>query len=155
MLEVGCGEGIFTARLAVHCRSLLAVDVSQVALERAERRCAAYDHVRFARWDLRTDPPLGEFDVVACMDTVEYIRRPFAKRRAIAKLIGSVAPGGVILVSAVIQNPLIERAVWDQWLLQGGATIVAQFRKAAPDLVERAIRMTDRHIVGLYERAVP
>ena len=57
-LEIGCSIGVFTAMLAPRCDSLLAVDFSPTALERARRAAAGQDAVelrqrRAARGDAR------------------------------------------------------------------------------------------------------
>ncbi len=49
-LEVGCAEGLFTEALAPRCESLLAVDISPVALSRAGCRLQNQPNARFAQW---------------------------------------------------------------------------------------------------------
>jgi len=48
--EIGCAEGMFTARLSTCCRSVLAVDVSAIALARAKERCRSLNNVCFQKW---------------------------------------------------------------------------------------------------------
>lgn len=151
-LEVGCGEGLFTSKLAARCGSVLAVDVSGVALARAREHCSRFEHVRFAEWDARVDPPFGRFDLVVCMDVICDIHRPLAQRRALAKVAGSVATGGRLVVSAVIQDALIEDAYWASWLGRGGRWVIDRF--AAQDhLVHQETRQTDRHLLALFAAA--
>jgi SAM-dependent methyltransferase len=151
-LEVGCGEGLFTERIADRCSSLLAVDVSRVALARAADRCARLDNVRVSEWDATRGEPLGRFGLVICMDVLCDIRRPLAQRRAVRMVARSVAPGGLLLVSAVIQDPIVERAAWARALGRGGRWVVDRLAREE-GLVLREIRQTERHVVAALERA--
>ena len=76
VLEIGCAEGAFTDMLAPLCHSLVAVDFSEIALERARKRRSWTDRVTFRRWDLRADAIPGHFDMIVIMDVLGYIRRP-------------------------------------------------------------------------------
>ncbi len=44
-LEIACAEGHFTGQLAPLVKSLMAVDISMVALERAAESCKEFDHI--------------------------------------------------------------------------------------------------------------
>src|SRR5579862_28225 len=58
-IELGCSEGIFTAMLAPRVKQLLAIDISDRALARAEARCADVRNVGFARHDISQGIPDG------------------------------------------------------------------------------------------------
>ena len=99
-LDVGCGEGGDTLWLARRGWQVTAVDVSQVALERAAAAAASAGvagSVAWARADLTTTPPpAGAFDLVS----VQYfplLRRP--GHAALRGLLDAVAPGGTLLVA--------------------------------------------------------
>ena len=70
-LDLGCGDGRLTARL--RARQITAVDVSEVALERARRRTPAAEFVL-----VRPDEPLpledSSFDLALCAETLEHVR---------------------------------------------------------------------------------
>ena len=119
VLEVGCAEGLFTERLAERCHSLLAVDINDVALARARRRCAQLSNVTFQHWDLREHDVLDQFDLVVATSVLEFIRSPVAMLRARSKLVASVSEGGWLLLGNVEQPEIIERATWDRYLLRG------------------------------------
>jgi len=92
-LEVGCGEGVFTARLLDRCDRILAVDISSLAVRRARRRLAGNPRVAVARLDVRVDDPGAAFDLVVCAELFYYWnRRQFDE--AAARIAGWVAPGG-------------------------------------------------------------
>jgi 2-polyprenyl-3-methyl-5-hydroxy-6-metoxy-1,4-benzoquinol methylase len=75
ILEVGCAEGVFTAWLAERHADVLAVDICERALERAQHRCAALPSVRFARLDIASTPVTGTYDVVVCAEVLYYLHR--------------------------------------------------------------------------------
>jgi SAM-dependent methyltransferase len=127
-LEVGCGEGIFTERLAECCDSLLAVDFLPVALARARARRAWGERVRFAEWDLRSDPLPDSYDLITVVHTLEYIRNPLVLRRARTKLVEGLRPGGYLLVGCTGgYDPEVARAWWNRLLLHDGKWISAFF----------------------------
>jgi len=71
-LEVGCAIGVLTARLAAVCDRLLAVDVSDTALEAATSRCAALTNVELRRLSLPDEAPDGRFDLIVLSEVVYY-----------------------------------------------------------------------------------
>lgn len=72
-LELACSIGAFTNMLASRCRSLLAVDCSAEALERARRNCAAHAHVRFEQCRLPGQYPAGTFDLTTVCEFAFYL----------------------------------------------------------------------------------
>jgi SAM-dependent methyltransferase len=148
-LEVGCGEGFFTEQLAPRCWRLLAVDLSAVAIDRAVAR-VENPTVSFRRWDLRRDGRLGVFDLVVCMDVLQYIPQPLARRRAIGKLAASVAPDGGLLLSEGIQPAIVDTARWSRWLLLGASSVDTYLGGRNPPLVLCGTQTTDMHRVSLF-----
>lgn len=96
-LDVGCGEGADAWWLARRGWQVTAVDVSQVALERAAGNTdtAIAEHVAWVRGDVNaTPPPAGSFDLVS----VHYF--PLARQpdhTGLRGLLDAVAPGGTLL----------------------------------------------------------
>ena len=149
-LEVGSSEGLFTEQLAPRCSSLLGTDVSETALARARERCASIEQVSFARWDALADPPPGRYDLVVCMDVVDEIDRPRARRKLVDSVIGAVAPGGSVLVTAVIVSDTVETARWARWMGLGAHWVIDRFA-SDPRLELRELRETERHLIARYE----
>ena len=98
-LDLGCGEGADAVWLADHRWTVVATDVSAVALQRA---CAAArdrgvgDRIDFVHTDLEHRLPEGPFDLVSAqfLHSTVALDRPTVLRRAAA----AVAPGGVLLI---------------------------------------------------------
>ncbi|MFD9887998.1 class I SAM-dependent methyltransferase [Amycolatopsis sp. NPDC059027] len=89
-LDVGCGEGADARWLAEKGWRVTAIDVSQVALERAAAHGG--ENVAWVRTDLAvSSPPAASFDLVSA----HYF--PIRKESAVRGLLAAVAPGGTLL----------------------------------------------------------
>jgi len=96
-LDVGCGEGADAVWLARLGWDVTGLDVSKVALDRAERHAAdAGVRVTWVRSGLVDAPlPSGGFDLVSAQYPA-LLRTP--DHQAERALLAAVAPGGVLLV---------------------------------------------------------
>jgi protein-L-isoaspartate O-methyltransferase len=74
--EPACSVGELTAMLAARCGRVLATDVSQTAVERARKRCAALHNVQIECRDLRTELPAQvagrQFDLIVLSEVGYY-----------------------------------------------------------------------------------
>ncbi|MEU5692888.1 class I SAM-dependent methyltransferase [Actinosynnema sp. NPDC020468] len=98
-LDLGCAEGADAIWLAGQGWRVTGADVSTAALARAEK--AAADAGVVVDWqvhDLAETFPAGEFDLVSA----QFLHSPVAldgeRESLIRRALGSVAPGGVLLV---------------------------------------------------------
>jgi cyclopropane fatty-acyl-phospholipid synthase-like methyltransferase len=96
-LEVGCSIGIFTRQLARRCKSLLADDVAEQALEQARRNCEGLNHVRFERMQIPLEWPTEEFDLIVFSEVLYYFS-PHHIRRAAKCSLASLSPTGLVLL---------------------------------------------------------
>lgn len=85
-LDVAAGAGRHAIWLARHGFEVTLIDVSEVALERAERRATSLgivEHMRFVRADLETDElPAPVFDLVLMTHYLDRARRDDLARLA-------------------------------------------------------------------------
>jgi 2-polyprenyl-3-methyl-5-hydroxy-6-metoxy-1,4-benzoquinol methylase len=95
VLDVGCGEGYFTAELARAGAVAVGADVAQEALRRARSR--------HPELDLRAIPPQGSwpfpdagFDVVWAGETIEHVLDTAAWLSQVRRVL---RPGGTLLLS--------------------------------------------------------
>lgn len=97
-LDVGCGEGADARWLARRGWQVTAVDISQVALERAARAAGNTPNVAWTRADLTaTAPPAGAFDLVSA----QYFPLPHqVGHAALRNLLAAVAPSGTLLIAS-------------------------------------------------------
>jgi len=94
--EPGCSIGVLTLGLADRCESLLASDISPIALREADRRLEGRCNVLLERRQLPEEWPHGQFDLVVLSELLYY----FDERdlpNVLAKASRAVAPGGTLL----------------------------------------------------------
>ena len=96
-LELGCSVGVFTAMLAPRCDSLLAVDFSPTALERARRRVEGANHVEVRQARLPDQTPEGPFDTIVCAEIL-YYWSPELVREGLRRIEAALEPGGTLLL---------------------------------------------------------
>ncbi|GAA2066459.1 class I SAM-dependent methyltransferase [Williamsia deligens] len=94
-LDLGCGEGDDARWLAARGWTVTAVDISQVAVDRA-RAVEGDAAITWLRSDIVADGvPPGPFDLVSMM--YFPIQKP-AGAAAVAAVLDAVEPGGILLV---------------------------------------------------------
>jgi 2-polyprenyl-3-methyl-5-hydroxy-6-metoxy-1,4-benzoquinol methylase len=110
VLDVGCGEGAFTAALALHGAQPLGVDVAQEPLRRAR---ALHPQLEFlevpdeGEWNL----PDASFDAVWAGEVVEHVRDSATWLSEVRRALRS---GGTLLLSTPSHEPLslLALALW-------------------------------------------
>ena len=152
-LEVGCAEGHFTVQLAPRVGSLLAADISEIALERAAERCASHEHVSFARLDLVRDQLPGPFDLIVCSEILYFAGDRADLGRVARKLADALAPEGHLVTAhanLVADDP---HAPGFAWQMPYGAKVIGEtLAKTQPLRLIREIR-TPLYRIQLFRRA--
>jgi SAM-dependent methyltransferase len=105
-LDLGCGEGADAIWLAQQGWTVTAVDISTVALGRAEEHAKAAgvgDRIDWQQHELGRSFPAGEFDLVSAqfLHSKTELPRDGILRSAAA----AVAPGGVLLIEGHLGFP--------------------------------------------------
>lgn len=75
ILEIGCGEGNMTARLASISGRTLATDISDMAVRRTRETTSSFPNVETQRLDLLSDEPPGQFDLVVASEVLYYFEK--------------------------------------------------------------------------------
>ena len=150
-LEIGCSEGLFTELLASRTDHLLAVDISGLALERAQNRLIQNTNVQFEQFDLLAGKLERRFDLVVAMDVLPYFQRRGEIRRASENIVCSVADRGVLLLSVTRPPAGVVEGPWWSSLLPRGKGILDQFDlDHRLEVLER--RTTTSHYLGTYRK---
>lgn len=100
-LDLGCAQGADALWLAGHGWRVTAVDVSDVALERARENAVhagLSERIGFAQHDLAADFPAGRFDLVSAQFLHSPVAAPGDRERILRRAAEAVAPGGDLLV---------------------------------------------------------
>lgn len=149
--EIGCSEGIFTKLLAQRCVSLLAVDFSPVAVERARSQVYSKDSVAVDLWNLRSEPIPPGLDLIVAMDVLRAFVRPGEFHAAREKIVSALRPGGYVLVGDHKQCDSVENSWWSRHLIRGGKWVVRSFADdPALAVIEQA--STDTHVLGFLQK---
>ncbi|HEV2805580.1 MAG TPA: polysaccharide deacetylase family protein [Chthoniobacterales bacterium] len=107
-VEVGCAEGHFTTQLASCVRTLLACDISSIALQRAAARCAGRPNVTFAQFDIRENHLFDNYDLIVCSEVLGYLPSAAELERILQRLSLSLKRDGLLLMAnakAVADEP--------------------------------------------------
>lgn len=123
-LDLGCGTGTLTRKLAERCGAAVGVDLSPAMLAEARARTPHDCHTRYIEGDFRSVfAPEERFDVVTAVATLHHLPIAEAFRAAAAR----VRPGGLLLVVDLRESPVVPAGVqvlgrwvlahFDQWLL--------------------------------------
>jgi trans-aconitate methyltransferase len=96
VLELGCGTGLWTQRLARRAQHVYAVDVAPEMLERAQARLSGIDHVSFELADLYRWRPTSAYDVVFSSFVLSHVP-PHMAPRFWHVVSSSLADGGMVV----------------------------------------------------------
>jgi SAM-dependent methyltransferase len=154
-LDVGCGAGRFTVRLAERAGHVVGLD-RDMAIVDAARRLSPHPRVEYRVGDLfDADLPAGGFDAIACIAALHHMDL----RPALERLGALLTPGGVLVVLGLhrVATPfdaLYNAAVLPLDLAAGAARHRRHERDALPvaplaplDLSLRAIRRQAQEVL--------
>jgi glycosyltransferase involved in cell wall biosynthesis/peptidoglycan/xylan/chitin deacetylase (PgdA/CDA1 family)/SAM-dependent methyltransferase len=97
-LELACAEGHMTTLLAERVTTLLATDISEVALERAAVRCRGQSNIRFQKLDFVHHAIPGEFDLIVCREILSYLGTIERLRTTMQTVLRALAPDGILVL---------------------------------------------------------
>jgi 2-polyprenyl-3-methyl-5-hydroxy-6-metoxy-1,4-benzoquinol methylase len=95
VLDIGCGDGLFTGEIAAAGASVIGADVAEAALERARRR---HPGLTFTRVELDGPLPFADtsFELVWASEVIEHVSDT---ARWLSELRRVSAPNGVLLLT--------------------------------------------------------
>lgn len=96
-LEIGASIGMLTSELAGRCDSVLSLDISATAVERARERLTGHDNVRVEHRDVVADFPTGEFDLIVISE-VGYYWSGEILERVIDRAAAALSHDGVLVL---------------------------------------------------------
>jgi SAM-dependent methyltransferase len=102
-LDLGCGLGLLSQKLALHADHVLGIDISGAAIEHARRRAAAFDNLLFEPGDILNLPASldGRFDLVVVADVLYYLSPldDSVLRSVVQRIAELLSPGGTCLLA--------------------------------------------------------
>jgi len=94
-LEIGCGKGEFSPRLAEHSSRVLALDLSTEMIRIARASSNHQPNIEFQLADVMTfDLPPAGFDCIASIATLHHL----PLREILGKMKRTLKPGGILLI---------------------------------------------------------
>lgn len=96
VLELGCAVGSFTELLAPRATDLLAVDVSQAAVDQVTRRLRDHPNVRAKALTIPAEFPDETFDLVVASDVLYYLSVQ-ELQRCLARIEAALSVGGAFV----------------------------------------------------------
>jgi len=120
VFELGCADGVFTRELSHRCAKVTAVDVSNVGLERAKKRCSGSLNIDFLKMNILEDCLPGKFDILFAMDVLEFLHGYDQFRKASNSLVSAMNQGSILVMSSCRAKPEIRTAVWQNIFPEGG-----------------------------------
>jgi 2-polyprenyl-3-methyl-5-hydroxy-6-metoxy-1,4-benzoquinol methylase len=73
-LDVGCGNGFFSRRIAEHCEHLHGIDFSSQAIRLAQANCEEHLNISLAEQDIRSFQTSSSFDLIICSEVLYYLQ---------------------------------------------------------------------------------
>lgn len=142
VVELGCGTGCFTERLADMASSVVATDLSEEQLSVAAARFAGRDAVRFEKQDCtQTTLGSGAFDTVVAMNVIHVIEHP---GDAIAESTRLLKEGGRLVVVSFTQHGM---KPWEK------VKMVLRFLRTWGKPPKHMHAMSPKSLRGLFEAA--
>ncbi len=162
VLEVGCGHGALTRRVARRAHSVLALDLSPEMIRLARAHPARPANVDYRVGDVTTaDLPAAAFDVVLSVATVHHV--PLVP--TIRRLAAAVRPGGWLLIQDLLTRPGLRHLPVNAtaWLAHRLRRALARGRGTRGDEVASLYRehghgeryLTPAEAVRVYTRELP
>lgn len=100
-LDLGCGLGSMTRKLAPFAEHILGTDISGAAIEQAAKLSTAHSNIAYSQEDMLAETRQeSAFDLIVLADTLYYVD-PLTETR-LKSIVGNIssrlAPGGFLLV---------------------------------------------------------
>jgi predicted TPR repeat methyltransferase len=142
--EVGCSIGILTRQLAPKCDSLLAIDVAQAAVAKAQANCTALPQVTIQRMRIPQEWPDRKFDLILLSEVLYFLCLDDIAATADHSIASLESGGAVLLVhwTGETDYPCGGNAAVEHYLTRCGRQLISKAHRQKPeyrlDLLARA-----------------
>ena len=98
VLEVGCAEGFVTKQMSPRATQIVACDLSEEAIQRAQRYCAGVGNLQFHCVDIRHQIPANDVHVCLVSDVIYYLSAREIREFA-TQLSSRMSPNGLLVIA--------------------------------------------------------
>ena len=155
VVELACAEGTFTKELAKHAGTLIAADISEVALNRAREQCRDCRNTQFRQLDIVTDEIPTNQTLILCSEVLYYAGRRAKLADILVKLRDALAPNGyLVTANAFLLKDDMTRTGFD-WDQEFGAKVIHEALLATPGLALEESIVTDLYRIDCFKRGSP
>lgn len=149
VLDIGCGGGLFLARLKTAGAEVIGVELSDTRAFYAKNKYG-FEVVKRTIEDAFWKPFYGTFDIVTLWDVIEHVNYPLATVQIAAKLL---KPGGILLIDTPCRDAFYHRFGEFTYKLSGGRfpTFLNTMYSAKPFGHKQILSLTEMR--GLFEAA--
>lgn len=100
-LEIGCGAGAFTRRLATRAQRVTGLDLSPQMLRMAQERSASHTNIEYVLGDImRLKLPAESYDCIVSIATLHHLPLD----QALPKMKSMLKPGGVLIIHDLVAD---------------------------------------------------
>jgi ubiquinone/menaquinone biosynthesis C-methylase UbiE len=145
-LEIGCGTGAFSRRLAERVNQVTALDISSEMIRVAQSRSAQFPNLQFEIADVMSrDLPDANFDCVATIATLHHLEM----REVLLKMKAALKPGGVLIILDLFEPE--RNLLRPEGLLDGGLNVAAMAVSGSLRLVHNGRLKPRREVRAAWE----
>jgi SAM-dependent methyltransferase len=147
VLDMPCGNGRITARVAAAGHEAVGVDIAPAEVEEAR---AAVPDARFEVGDLRSPPDLGAFDAVVSWGNSFGYLRPDQTAACLASFHGALRPGGrLVLESLTVAESFLPGGVKEraEYEFGGIRMLTVNAYRAAESRLETELTLSEGDVV--------
>ncbi len=138
ILDIGCGLGTFTRKLAPFGEQVLGSDISGEAISQATKLSVSHPNVTYVQRDMLDAAPVeSAFDLIVIADTLYYMhsRTPAALKTLARTIASTLTPGGLVLIAnhyffGVDPASRETREIHDAFRWASSLDCIAEFRRA-------------------------
>jgi SAM-dependent methyltransferase len=138
-LDLGCGLGLLSQKLARRADHVLGLDLATAAVEQARRYGRAFDNLQFEQGDILNLSPSfdGQFDLVVVADVLYYLA-PLDEQvlsALVLRIANLLRPGGVCLLAnhfffAADPDSRVSRNIHRAFSACPGFALISEHRRA-------------------------
>jgi 2-polyprenyl-3-methyl-5-hydroxy-6-metoxy-1,4-benzoquinol methylase len=138
ILDVGCGLGTFTRKLAPFGEQVLGTDISGEAISQARKLSVSHPNITYVQRNMLDAPPMeSEFDLIVVADTIYYMnsRTPVVLKTLAGTIASKLTPGGLVMIVnhyffGIDSASRDTREIHDAFRRAPSLDCIAEFRRA-------------------------